>query len=226
MPRLGAAFRAALSDYYFNSMRLVAANAIWGAGLVGIVVVGLAWPLGALVLLPLLALPAAGIFRMASRIVRGEPDVGLGDILWPYRRALRSTLLLGAASIGVLLVLATNLLVGIAQAAGPGWVVATLAAWGVVALWTGTLVAWPLVVDSARDGQPLGDRLRLAAGLLLVDPLRCGALAVVVALVSLVSIVLTAAILTVSISFVALLACRTVYPAADRLQPPRHEEPA
>jgi uncharacterized membrane protein YesL len=226
LPRLGTAFRAALSDYYFNSMRLVAANALWGAGLIGVLIVGLAWPLGALLLLPLLALPAAGMFRMAARIVRGEPDVGLRDVLWPYRRAAGSTLLLGAAFVAVLVVLATNLVVGIVQAAGPGLVVATLAAWGVVALWTGALVAWPLLVDPARSGQPLGDRLRLAGGLLLVDPVRFGALAMVVALVSLISIALTAAILTVSVSFVALLACRTVYPAADRLQPSPHEEPA
>ena len=99
--------------------------------------------------------------------------------------------------------------------------VATLAAWGMVALWTGALVA-----DPARSGQPLADRMRLAGGLLLVDPVRFAALAVVVALVSVVSIVLTPAILTVSVSFVAPLACRTVYPAADRLQPPLHEEPA
>jgi uncharacterized membrane protein YesL len=226
MPRMGTALRAALSDYYFNSMRLVAANVLWGAGLIGVLLVGLAWPLGALLLLPLLALPAAGIFRMAARIVRGEPDVGLRDILWPYRAALGSTLLLGGAFVAVLLVLATNVIVGIVQAAGAGWVIATLAAWGLVAVWTGALVAWPLIVDPARSDQPLGDRLRLAGGLLLVDPVRFGALAVVVALVSLISVVLTAAILTVSVSFVALLACRTVYPAADRLQPSLHEEPA
>ena len=37
-------------------------------------------------------------------------------------------------------------------------------------------------------------------------------------IVAAVSVVLTAAILTVSVAFVALVACRSVYPAADRLE--------
>jgi hypothetical protein len=39
------------------------------------------------------------------------------------------------------------------------------------------------------------------------------------AVVTAISFVLTAAILTISVSFVALAACRSVYPAADRLEP-------
>ena len=92
--RLGGAIRASFSDYYFNSMRLVPANVVWGAGLVGIVLVALVWPLGGLLLLPLLALPTAGIFRLAARIVRVAPDPGLRDVLWPYRHATGSTIAL------------------------------------------------------------------------------------------------------------------------------------
>ncbi len=91
VPRLGVAIRAAFTDYYFNSMRLVSANVVWGAGLVVIVVVGLVWPLGGLLLLPLLALPTAGIFRMAARIVRVAPDPGLARrpvALSPCRRRI------------------------------------------------------------------------------------------------------------------------------------------
>jgi hypothetical protein len=117
------------------------------------------------------------------------------------------------------LVLATNVLTGIVQGTPFGWVIATLAAWGLVALWSASLVVWPLIVDPARAGSPLQARLRLAAGLLLVDPVRFGALGIVVAVIVVVSTILTAAILTVSVSFVALLACRMAYAVADRLQP-------
>ena len=33
LPGLGTVVRAALSDYYFNSMRLVPANLVWGFAL-------------------------------------------------------------------------------------------------------------------------------------------------------------------------------------------------
>lgn len=219
LPGLGPSVRASLSDYYFHSMRLVPANVVWGAWIVAVVLAGFAWPLGGLLLLPSLALPTAAIFRVAARIVRVAPDGGLRDIGWAYGRAAGRTLLLGAAMSVAALVLATNAATGIGGGTPVGWVVATLAGWGLVALWCGALVAWPLVVDPARAGAPLSARLRLAGALLLVEPVRFGALGVVAAVVSIASIVLTAAILTVSVSFLALLACRTVYPVADRLAP-------
>src|SRR4029450_7163130 len=97
--------RAALSDYYFNSMRLVAANLVWGVVLALIVLVGLVSPLLALALMPLLALPTASVFRMAARIVRAEPGVGLHDIAWPYRHALGRWLVVGVAVVGAGLLL-------------------------------------------------------------------------------------------------------------------------
>jgi hypothetical protein len=216
--RLGGAIRASFSDYYFNSMRLVPANVVWGGGLVGLVLVALVWPLGGLLLLPLLALPTAGIFRLAARIVRVAPDPGLRDVLWPYRHATGSTIALGAALVAATVVLGTNLVAGIAgQGDLVGWALATLAAWGLVAIWAGALVAWPLVVDPVRDGQPLRAKLRLAAGVFLLHPARIGALAVFVALATVVSTILTAALLTISVAFIALVACRVVYPTADRL---------
>lgn len=211
--------RASLDDYYFHSMRLIPANVVWGAGVVALVIVGFAWPVGGLLLLPLLALPTSAIFRVAARVVRVVPGVGLHDVAWPYRHDAGQTILLGAAVTAAAMILATNVVSGIAGGTPAGLVIATLAAWGLVALWCGMLVAWPLIADPARAATPLMRRLRLAGALLLVEPIRFGGLAIVGALVTIVSTVLTAAILTVSVSFVALLACRSVYPIADRLRP-------
>lgn len=218
MPRLGAVFRASLTDYYFNSMRLVPTNVAWGVGVILIIVIGLAWPLGALLLIPILALPTAVVFRVAAIVVRGEPWSGLREVLGSTRRELPAILALGAAFMATGIILATNVLTGLGQAAPLGWILATLAGWGLVALWCGTIVAWPLIVDPLRAAKPIRERLRLAGALLLLHPLRFGALGLAVAVIVAVSTVLTAAILTVSVSFVAVVACRSVYPAADRLE--------
>jgi uncharacterized membrane protein YesL len=218
MPRLGAVIRASLSDYYFNSMRLVPANIAWGAGVVLIVVVGLVWPPGALLLLPLLVLPTAVAFRIAALVVRGEPWAGFRDAVRATRAELLPTLGLSVAFVATGLILMTNVLTGVATAEPAGLIVATLAAWGLVAWWCGAIVTWPLIVDPARATRPVRQSLHLAGALLLTHPARFGALGLVVALVVVVSTILTAAILTVSVAFVAVVACRSVYPAADRLE--------
>jgi uncharacterized membrane protein YesL len=199
-------------------MRLVPANVAWGAGVVLIVTVGLIWPPGALLSLPLLVLPTAVVFRVAANVVRGEPWVGLRDVVRSTRGELPATLGLGVVFLATGAILGTNVLTGLRQADPPGLILATLAGWGMVALWCGTIVAWPLVVDPARAKRPIRDRLRLAGALLLTQPIRFGALGVVVAMIVVISTILTAAILTVSVAFVAVVACRSVYPAADRLE--------
>jgi uncharacterized membrane protein YesL len=219
LPGLGNVVRAALSDYYFNSMRLVAANLVWGLALALILLVGLVSPLLSLALLPLLALPTAGVFRLAARIVRVEPGAGLRDITWPYRQAPARWLVVGVAVVAAALVLGTNLLVGLVGGEPARWAIATLAGWGLVVLWCGALVVWPLIVDPARSEMSLAEGLRLAGALLLTHPLRFAGLGLAMVVVTAVSIVLTAAILTISVAFVALVACRSVYPAADRLAP-------
>lgn len=199
-------------------MRLVPANVAWGAGMVLIVVIGLVWPPGALLILPILALPTAAVFRIAALVVRGEPWAGLRDVLRSSRRELPATLGLGVAFVVTGLILGTNALTGLGQAEPFSWVLATLAGWGLVAWWCGAIVAWPLIVDPTRTTRPLRERLRLAGVLLLAQPLRFGALGLAVAVIVLISTILTAAILTVSVAFVAIVACRSVYPAADRLE--------
>jgi hypothetical protein len=200
-------------------MRLVAANVVWGLALALVLLVGVTSPLVGLALLPLLALPTAGVFRMAARIVRVDPGVGLRDIAWPYRHAPGRWLVVGIVVVALALMLATNALVGLSGGDPIGWAIATLAGWGLIALWCAALVGWPLLVDPQRAEMPLGERLRLAGGLLLAHPLRFAGLGLAMAVTTAISIVLTAAILTISVSFVALVACRSVFPAADRLQP-------
>jgi hypothetical protein len=224
---VSAAVRAALTDYFFNSLRLVAVNVGWGATLVAIVLVALAWPIGGLVLLPVLAVPTAMVFRTAARVVRTDGATGDDD---PRAAPLLDRVLAGralAAGAGVVVassVLIANAAIGLGRVDPIGWTFATLAGWGLVAVAGGCIVGWPLLVDPARDGRTVNDRLVLAARVLLVHPGRVIRLCLAVTLILAVSTVLTAAILTVSLAFVALVLCRSVYPLADPLDAERPAE--
>ncbi|MDO8484468.1 MAG: hypothetical protein Q7S35_05935, partial [Candidatus Limnocylindrales bacterium] len=162
--------------------------------------------------------PTAGIFRVAARIVRNDGDVSFRDALAASRAGARPTLLLGLAFVATILILGSNLVVGLTGSEPAGWMIGTFAAWGLIVLWCGAIVAWPLIVDPLRAQRPLTERLRLAGTLVLAHPVRFGALGAVVAVIGVVSAVLTAALLTISVAFIALVACRYVYPAADRLE--------
>ena len=215
-PSLRTALRAALTDFYFHSWRLLPANVLWA--MVALVVVGLAIlvpPL--LILLPLTALPAAGIFRLATRIVRGQ-SVSFWDGLSAWRSEMRPSLALGAGLVGATIVLGFNLATGILSDTLPGWAFATLAFWGLVGTWLFAWVAWPILLDPERTAQPARDRLRLAALLVLAHPIRVAGLGLVLAVLVIVSTVAVVALVTVSVSFSALVAARYVLPAADRLE--------
>ena len=216
-PRLDGVGRAALSDFYFHSVRLVTVNVVWGLGAVVVALVALTSPLLAIVLLPALAVPTVAIFRMAARIVRTDGDPTVRQVLSISPRTVGGAALAGTAFIGGLFMLATNAAIGLVGGDPFGWLLGTLAAWGFVALWCFALVAWPLVVDPARAGRPFLERLRSAAAVILAYPVPCLLLVTTVTVTAVLSAVLTVALLTMSLSFVALLACRVVYPLADRL---------
>lgn len=217
-PRLGGSLRRAASDFYFNSWRLVPANALWGIGLVILllILVRAPGPITAL-LFVLLAIPTAGIYRLAALIARGE-SVAFSDVLRAMRRYLRPALGAGAAIAAGTLMFATNIVLGISNPGILGWVVMTLAAWGLAALWVGALAFWPLLVDPTREGHGARAAARLASLLVLAHPVRMGALGLISAAIAVVSTVAFAAIITMSVAFIALIGCRYVLPAADRLE--------
>jgi len=217
-PRLTDVVRSALTDFYFNSGRLVPANVVWGAGAFFVLVVGLIWPLGALLLSPLLVFPTARIFRVAALIVRDDTDPARRDLSGASRMDARPILLLGLASVAAAIILGSNLAVGLSGGEPLGWMIGTFAAWGLILLWCGAIVAWPLIVDPLRAGRPVAERLRLAGTLVLAHPARFAGLGALVAVIAVVSAILTMALLTISLSFIALVACRHVYPVADGLE--------
>jgi hypothetical protein len=216
VPGLGAAFRTAAGDLYYNSWRLLPANVLWSIVLLGIVALAIVVP-PLLLLAPVLALPLAGLFRMTTRIARGEA-VAFSDAIDAWRRDVLATLGLGSALLGATIVLASNVVTGLVSASVVGWGLATLAAWGLVAAWLYAWAAWPLLVDPARSDRPVRERLRLAALLVIAHPGRIGALGLALAAFLIASTVAIVALITVSVAVAAMVAARYVLPAADRLE--------
>lgn len=216
-PRIWSAVRAALGDFYYNSWRLVPANLAWGALLLALLAAAGLWSALALLGLPLLAVPQAGMARLAALIARGE-SVSLGDAVDAWRRYLAPSLLLGYGLAIPAVVLGVNVVYGIADGGIVAVAIGTLALWGLVALAAFGVAAWPLLVDPVREDVPVRDRLRLAAMLGLAHPGRLLGLAGVVALVLALSTAAFAALLSVSVAYAALIAARYVLPAADRLE--------
>ena len=217
-PTLGSAVRQAGSDFYFNSWRLVPANLVWGAGLLLLLLLGgTGNPLLGAALAPLLAWPTFALYRMAALIHRGH-GVSTRESFSASRTSGRRILGLGLAFVGVGVVFATNIAIGILRQDVIGIAIATAAAWGVLAMVVLGAIIWPLAADPDRADRRLRDIAKLAATLAIGFPLRFGALTLVLLIVLAISTVLFVALLTVGIAFIALLATRFVLPAADRFE--------
>ena len=210
-----AAVRLALSDLYYNSIRLVPANVVWAVAALAIGWVGLTiGPLVALLLVPLLAFPMIAVARLAGLIVRGR-DVVLSDAWDAVRQRPGRTLLGGILTTVLVLVLAVNVAVGLLTGSPLGLGLAVMAGWGALAIVVAALPFWAILADPQRPDIGVLDAGRLAAGLLLVRPWRLIGLTLVLVFVLLVATVLTAALLTVGLAYAALLTARIVLPLAD-----------
>jgi hypothetical protein len=213
---LGRALRQSITDFYFNSWRLAPANFAWGVGFVAMLLAGPLSVVGVL-LVVLLAVPTAGLYRMAALLARDEP-VALSDFVDGMRRYAWPALAVAAGAAILATVFATNVAVGL-QAGGPiGWFVSAMALWGLVGLVMFLVAFWPILVDPEREGLGLRRRLALAGLVVIGRPGRLLALTVIQAVILLVSTVLLAAILLVSVAYVSLVAARYVLPLVDELE--------
>lgn len=213
---IGSALRQSLRDFYFNSWRLAPANLLWGVVLIAAFLAGPLTLVGSALLIGL-AVPTVGLYRMGALIARDEP-ASFSDFIAGMRRFGPAALAIaaGAAILGI--VLTTNVLVGLGANNPLGWLISAMALWGTVGLAMFLVAFWPLLVDPRREG--LGFRRRLAlAGLAVIGrPVRILALTIVVAVLLAVSTVLFAAIVLVSVAYVALVSSRVVLPTVDEVE--------
>jgi hypothetical protein len=215
-PSIVGSLKAAASDFYFNSWRMVPANTIWGALLLIVLFLTATW-LPLILLFALLAVPTAGMYRLAALIERGE-SVGFRDALRAMRQYAGTSLVLGVASTLAVVVFSTNIVIGAESGEIAGSVFAMLAAYAIVGVAMYLICAWPIVVDPLREDLSLGTRLKLALLVVAGRPGRILILTVVIAAVLVVSTVLFATLLTISVAYVSLVTTRYVLPAADRLE--------
>jgi hypothetical protein len=217
-PGVGASFRAAATDFYYQSIRLVPANLLWGVSFLAWLVVSISTgPLVTLATAPLVAIPYVGVVRLAALTARGR-DVVLSDVADAIRRFGFAALVSGAAAALAAAILASNAFLG-ANLGGPaGWVLTTLSATGLVALWVFGVPYWVLLVDPDREDVSARRRARLAALLVVAAPGRLSWLAFLLALLLLASTVAFVALLTIAPAYAALVAARYTLPMADRLE--------
>jgi hypothetical protein len=213
---LRRALRQSLTDFYFNSWRLAPANLVWGAGLVVALLAGPNTVIGMAVLVAL-AVPVAGLHRMAALIARGEA-AAFSDFVGGMRRYALPALAIGALAIVLALVFTTNLVVGLGNGGPLGWVISALALHGLVALAMFLVAFWPILVDPNREALGLRARLTLTLLAVIGRPLRLFALTAVVGIVLAVSVVLFAALMIVTVAYVSLVASRYVLPLVDELE--------
>src|SRR6185503_3149628 len=161
--------------------------------------------------------PLAGLARMAGLATRREA-VHISDALDPLRRRPRAVIVSAIVFTVALVILGVNVVTGLAVGGLIGTALATTAVWGLVVLAGFGVTWWPLLTDPAHDDLSAKNIARLCSLLLLAHPLRMGLLVVIVGAVMLASTILFAAVLTVSVAFVMLVAAHYVLPAADRLE--------
>ena len=207
-----------MRDLFEHSWRLVVANLAWGLTLL-VILSALTLSPGGLLLLPLLAIPTSGVYRVAALIARGE-RVGVADSLTVWWRFTGRSLALGVPIASVAIVLGTNVIIGLGTGEVVGFALAIVATWGLVALAVSCVVLWPIVVDPWRDELPSRDLIRLGLLMALAFPWRFLVVAVVLGVVFILTSLAVVTFLSLALGFVALIACRYVLPAADRFSPP------
>jgi uncharacterized membrane protein YesL len=216
-PTLGGAVRAAASDFYYNSVRLIPANLLWGAGFLAVLFVYVYFDvlalLPALVLIPL----TAGLMAMATVLVR-EKRLFFSDFVEGIRRDFWRNLGLGALQLAALVVLGADLLIGLQIPNLVGIFLAVSAGYALIIFWAYVLVAWPLLLDPVRRGEPATRQLRLGALLLLAHPFRVGAMALVILVFLAVATITVAGVAMFALALTLLVAAHYVLPAADRIE--------
>ncbi len=214
---LGDAMRAAGIDLVGNLWPMVPLNLLWG--LACILVAFVTAFVGAIgfLLVPLLGIPLAGVFRAAARVQRADAATS-SDALSSWRAHGLPSVLLWLLPLAAGVAFGANLAVALNAGDLPAAVFAALGFWSLLAATSYALIVWPLVVDPVRAGQPLGARLRLAAVVFVQRALRLLILTAIVVILFVLVPALLAVMLVFGAAYIALAAARYVLPAADRLE--------
>ena len=215
-PRVAGVLRVAAEDLYYHGVRLVPVNVVWGIALLVTAFTLTRSVLGFVAVIGMVPL-TIGLMGMATIVVR-ERTLVMSDFARSIRTDFPARFALGVAQLVLVAVAVLDLSVGLQVAGpiGPGLVV--LALYTLLAAWIFGVVAWPIIMDPVRQTESIRTRLRLAAALVVLHPVRMGILAFLLATLLVISAILAAALITFAAAYAALVAAHFVLPAADRLE--------
>ena len=208
--------RTAAEDLYYHGIRLVVGNLVWGIFAILTAFVVTRSVLGLIAFVIMIPL-SAGLMSMATAVVR-ERTVVMSDVARPLRRRFWRLLALGAAQLGLSIIVGFDLVLGLQIGGAFGLVMAVVAFYTGLALWVLAWTIWPIVTDPERLDEPVRSGVRLGALLVLAHPIRMGLMALVLAILTIASTILAAAIITFAAAYLALVAAHYVLPSADRLE--------
>jgi uncharacterized membrane protein YesL len=215
-PSIGGALRQAGIDFYFNSIRFAGANLVWGLGLLAVLFLAIAW-LPATALGVALAVPVAGMHRMAVLLVRDEP-AAFSDFVEGMRRYGLHALGIAAAGVVAGAILVTNVSIGFTSDGPLGWFLGASALYGLAALAMYLVAIWPVLVDPKRAASSVRRRLQVAALVVIGRPGRLLLLTLLIVAILAVSTVLLAGIVLFGVGYSSLVAARWVLPTADAFE--------
>lgn len=178
-PGIARSFAGGVADFVNNAWRFLTANLIIGVLLLIMAVYVGRTPLAYLLAIPMI-LPIAGLMRMAVVEVRSG-GARFSDFVSPMRRPW-AILALGLVQLITMLVMWIDVVVGLGSGQLLPAVLAVGAVYLLLAIWSYSIVTWPLLLDPLHDGEPLRRRLALGVQILLAHPMRVLAFAIVAGL--------------------------------------------
>lgn len=215
-PRLGRVLRTAAEDLYYHGVRLVAANTLWGIG-AALTAYSVSRSVAGFLALAVMVPLTIGLMGMATAVVR-ERSVVMSDFARAIRGRFWRLFALAMAQFALTALAAFDLALGVQIGDIVGVIMAVIAFYTLLAIWVLALTVWPIVTDPERRTEPVRSAVRLGALLVMAHPIRMSGMALVLAVATVASTILVAAIVTFGAAYVALVAAHFVLPSADRLE--------
>jgi hypothetical protein len=216
-PTVHGALQDAAVDLYHSSWHFFGGNLAWSATLIAVVLLAVVWlPLAAGMIV--LAVPTAGLSRMACVSVRGD-DARFSDFVEGCRLHTLDAVIVGAAAFAGVTTCVALVVWGGLRGDDVGLVVAVVGVVLLLPVTVLTLVTWPLLTDPGAGGRDLGEILRLALRVTAVRPASLLGLTAALVSVTAFTAALTVLLLLVGVAYVCLAAAHYVLPWADLIEP-------
>jgi hypothetical protein len=214
-PGVFGPFAAGVAEFVNNAWRFLVANLAFGVLLLIMSLYVGRSPVALLLAIPMI-LPVAGLMRMAAVELRSG-GARLTDFLSPMRRPW-AILGLGTVQLVVALVMWIDVVVGLGSGQLLPAILAIGALYLLLAIWSFSVLCWPLLLDPLRDGQPVRARLVLALHILLAHAMRVLAFAILSGLLLALATAAIGIVVSFGLALIWLSIANFSLPLADRFE--------